>query len=157
MSTPRPTYEDWSIRLTKLCLIGLFLAAIGLMCTGTWVVDLAVIYPSPILQGASRYWTLLVGGYTLGFLALIFLIHLYQLVTRIGHDQVFIPKNVRSLQLLGWEVGAASLISFLLGTSCYIPILLLTVAGIALTLVIRVIRNAFGKAVELQDQVDYTI
>lgn len=157
MSTSPLTYEDWSIRLTKICLILLLIAAVGLMSTGTWVVDLAIIYPSPFLQGDSRYLTMIVLGYALGVLAIIFLIHLYQLVTRIGKEQVFIPQNVRSLQILGWEVGLATLISFLLGISCYIPVLLITVAGIALTLVIRVIRNAFGKAVELQDQVDYTI
>lgn len=157
MKTIHTTYEDWSIRLTKYCLIILLIAAIGLMCTGTWVVDLAIIYPSPFLQGDSRYLTMLILGYLLGILAVVFLLHLYQLVSRIGNEQIFIPRNVRSLQLLGWEMGLATIISFLLGISCYIPVLLITVAGIALTLVIRVIRNAFGKAVELQEQVDYTV
>lgn len=149
--------EDISILLTKICLISLLIAAIGLILTGTWVVELAIVYPSPLLEGQARFFTMLLGGHLLGIIALLFLVHLYQLVTRIGKGQVFIPKNVRSLQLLGWEVGLASLIAFLLGVTTYVPILLITVAGIALTLVIRVIRNAFGKAVELQDQVDYTI
>ncbi|HFR3551204.1 DUF2975 domain-containing protein [Streptococcus sp. A34] len=157
MSQPHPTYEDWSISLTKTCLILLFLASILLMCTGTWVVDLVIIYPSPLLQGDTRYLTLLIFGYLLGFLALIFLFHLYQLVARIGKNQVFVAENVRSLQVLGWEMALATLISFGLGVTCYVPMLLITVAGLALTLVIRVVRNAFGKAVELQDEVDYTI
>ncbi|EGE53260.1 conserved domain protein [Streptococcus parauberis NCFD 2020] len=32
-------YEDFSIVLTKICLISLFIGAVGLLSTGTWVVD----------------------------------------------------------------------------------------------------------------------
>ncbi len=154
---PRKSHEDTSILLTKLCLVFLFVASIGLMLTGTWVVDLVIIYPSPLLQEQARYLLLLVLGYTLGILALFFIVHLYRLVARIGRNQVFISENVRSLQVLGWEVALATLISFIMGVLAYIPILLLTIAGISLTLIIRVIRNAFGKAVQLQEEVDYTI
>ncbi|MEQ9809890.1 DUF2975 domain-containing protein [Streptococcus jiangjianxini] len=151
------SYEDFSIILTKICLIVLFIGAIILLSTGTWVVDLAIIYPSPLLQGTQRYITMLCLGYSIGLLSLIFLYHLFQLVNRIGKDLIFIELNVRSLQILGWEAAAITAISFLMGVTCYIPMLLITAAGIALTLVIRVIRNAFGKAVELQNDVDYTI
>ncbi|MEQ9763510.1 DUF2975 domain-containing protein [Streptococcus sp. ZJ151] len=151
------SYEDFSIVLTKICLIVLFIGAIILLSTGTWVVDLAIIYPSPLLQGTQRYITMLCLGYSIGLLSLIFLYHLFQLVNRIGKDLIFIELNVRSLQILGWEAAAITAISFLMGVTCYIPMLLITAAGIALTLVIRVIRNAFGKAVELQNDVDYTI
>lgn len=154
---PRKSHEDTSILLTKLCLVFLFVASIGLMLTGTWVVDLVIIYPSPLLQGQARYLLLLVLGYTLGIPALFFIVQLYRLVAQIGRNQVFISENVRSLQVLGWEVALATLISFIMGVLAYIPILLLTIAGISLTLIIRVIRNAFGKAVQLQEEVDYTI
>ncbi len=119
-------YEDFSIVLTKICLISLFIGAVALLSTGTWVVDF-------------------------------FLYHLYSLVSRIGKEQIFIEKNVRCLQILGWEAAAITLLSFLMGVTCYIPMLLITASGLALTLVIRVIRNAFGKAVQLQDTVDFTI
>lgn len=150
-------YEDFSIVLTKICLISLFIGAVGLLSTGTWVVDLAIIYPSPFLHGSARYLSMLVIGYSIGFMSLIFLYHLYSLVSRIGKEQIFIEKNVRCLQILGWEAAAITLLSFLMGVTCYIPMLLITASGLALTLVIRVIRNAFGKAVQLQDTVDFTI
>lgn len=151
------THEDISVLLTKICLVGLFIGAVILLSTGTWVVDLAIIYPSPFLQGNYRYITMLVLGYTIGFLALFFLYHLFKLVNQIGKGLIFVEKNVRSLQIIGWEAATITVISFLMGILCYIPVLLITVAGIALTLVIRVIRNAFGKAVELQNDADYTI
>ncbi|KHD44122.1 DUF2975 domain-containing protein [Streptococcus hongkongensis] len=151
------TYEDFSITLTKIALVALFIGAIILLSTGTWVVDLAIIYPSPLLRGTQRYLTMLILGYGIGFLSLIFIFHLYQLVSRFGHNLIFIIENVRTLQLLGWEAAAITLLSFIIGATTYIPVLLITAAGISLTLVIRVIRNAFGKAVELQDEIDYTI
>ena len=70
---------------------------------------------------------------------------------------MFIQQNVQYLRYLGWEVGIVALISLFMGLTVYLPMLLVTVSCSILTLIIRVIRNAFGKAIELQDQVDYTI
>ena len=44
-----------------------------------------------------------------------------------------------------------------MGLTAYLPMLMIAVSCSLLTLIIRVVRNAFGKAVELQEQVDYTI
>lgn len=151
------TAEDVSIKLTKISLIILFLASICLLCTGSWVVRLVMEFPSPLLQGETRFWFLLGFGYILGFLALACIIHLYQLLTYIGENQVFIEQNVQYLRFLGWEVGAVALISLLMGLTAYLPMLMIAVSCSLLTLIIRVVRNAFGKAVELQEQVDYTI
>ena len=85
------------------------------------------------------------------------IVHLYRLLHHIRQDQVFIQQNVQYLRYLGWEVGIVALISLFMGLTVYLPMLLVTVSCSILTLIIRVIRNAFGKAIELQDQVDYTI
>lgn len=157
MSQRQTSHEDMSIFLTKIALIILFIASMLLMGTGSWVVKLVIVHPSPFFEGETRFWVLLVLGYLLGFLALICLAHLYKLVARIGNNHVFIPENVHSLRLLGWEVAIVAAISLFMGLTAYLPMLLITVACSLLTLIIRVIRNAFGKAVELQEQVDYTI
>ena len=93
----------------------------------------------------------------LGCLALACIVHLYRLLSHIGKNQVFITQNVQYMRYLGWEVGTVALISLFMGLTAYLPMLLVTVSCSILTLIIRVIRNAFGKAIELQDQVDYTI
>ncbi|MGT2754377.1 DUF2975 domain-containing protein [Streptococcus ovis] len=157
MSQKTISQEDMSILLTKLSLIVLFIASLLLMCTGSWVVKLVIAHPSPFFEGDTRFWVLLSFGYVLGILALLCIVHLYQLVARIGHNHVFIPENVHSLRLLGWEVALVAVLSLFMGLTAYLPMLLITVACSLLTLIIRVIRNAFGKAVELQEQVDYTI
>lgn len=149
--------ESISVQLSKGYLISLFLASVLLLGSGSWVVKLIMVYPSPFLQGNNRFFTLLLLGYTLGLLALLFIAQLYLLVTRIGQNLVFIPKNVHALQQIGWTIGMASLVSFVMAIVAYLPLIILTIAGIALQLMVRVIRDAFAKAIALQDQVDYTI
>lgn len=149
--------EDLSIKLTKISLIILFLASLGLLSTGRQIVNLVIEYPSILFEEQLRFWIMLASGYILGLIALSCIVHLYKLLTRIGENQVFIPENVQYLRYLGWEVGAVALISLFLGLTVYLPMLLIAVSCSLLTLIIRVIRNAFGKAVELQEDVDYTI
>ena len=153
----KKTAEDMSITLTKISISLLFIASIILIALGPWVVNLVIEFPSPFFQGATRFWILLLLGYVLGCLALTCIVHLYRLLSRIGKNQVFITQNVQYMRYLGWEVGTVALISLFMGLTTYLPMLLVTVSCSILTLIIRVIRNAFGKAIELQDQVDYTI
>ena len=155
--TRQKTAEDISIVLTKISLSILFIASIVLIAIGPWVVSLVIEFPSPFVQGESRYWILLLLGYVLGCLALTCIVHLYRLLSRIGKNQVFIRQNVQYMRYLGWEVGMVALISFFMGLTVYMPMLLVAVSCCILTLIIRVIRNAFGKAIELQEEVDYTI
>ena len=153
----KKTAEDMSITLTKISISLLFIASIILIALGPWVVNLVIEFPSPFFQGEIRFWVLLLLGYVLGCLALACIVHLYRLLSRIGKNQVFITQNVQYMRYLGWEVGTVALISHFMGLTAYLPMLLVTVSCSILTLIIRVIRNAFGKAIELQDQVDYTI
>ncbi|RSI16591.1 DUF2975 domain-containing protein [Streptococcus sanguinis] len=153
----KKTTEDMSITLTKISISLLFIASIILIALGPWVVNLVIEFPSPFFQGEMRFWVLLLLGYVLGCLALTCIVHLYRLLSRIGKNQVFITQNVQYMRYLGWEVGTVALISLFMGLTAYLPMLLVTVSCSILTLIIRVIRNAFGKAIELQDQVDYTI
>ena len=153
----KKTAEDWIITLTKISISLLFIASTILIFLGPWIVNLIIVFPSPLVQGEARFWILLLLGYALGGLALTCIVHLYRLLHHIGQDQVFIQQNVQYLRYLGWEVGIVALISLFMGLTVYLPMLLVTVSCSILTLIIRVIRNAFGKAIELQDQVDYTI
>ena len=153
----KKTAEDMSITLTKISISLLFIASIILIALGPWVVNLVIEFPSPFFQGEIRFWVLLLLGYVLGCLALACIVHLHRLLSRIGKNQVFITQNVQYMRYLGWEVGTVALISLFMGLTAYLPMLLVTVSCSILTLIIRVIRNAFGKAIELQDQVDYTI
>ena len=96
------TAEDWSISLTKININILFVASIILIALGPWIVNLIIVFSSPLVQGESRFWILLLLGYALGGLALTCIVHLYRLLHHIGQDQVFIQQNVQYLRYLGF-------------------------------------------------------
>ncbi|MCW6662509.1 DUF2975 domain-containing protein [Aerococcaceae bacterium NML190073] len=155
--TINKSHEDFSIRLTKWCLVLLAVCAIVMLLSGPRIVGIMMLRTSPWLQGALRYYLLLGSGYVLGTLALIVIVQLFHLVDRIGQGEVFIPTNVRSLQLIGWNVGVVAIMALIISITCYLPVLAIAIAGTFMTLIIRVVRNAFGKAVQMQDELDYTI
>ena len=61
----KKTAEDMSITLTKISISLLFIASIILIALGPWVVDLVIEFPSPFIQGETRFWVLLLPGSSL--------------------------------------------------------------------------------------------
>lgn len=151
------SYEDISIRLTKLFLAVLFIASMIALSVGKQLVRQIMFLRSPLLTGNIRFYALLICGYSLGIFAIVFIIQMFRLVERIGRGEVFSERNVSSLQRIGWIVAVASLIALFAGLTCYTPVLAISIAGVFMTLIIRVIRNAFGKAVQMKNELDYTI
>ena len=80
----KKTAEDWSISLTKISISLLFIASTILIFLGPWIVNLIIVFPSPLVQGEVRFWILLLLGYALGGLALTCIVHLYRLLHHIG-------------------------------------------------------------------------
>lgn len=146
-----------SIRFTQAYLVGLFLLALVGMCFGARIVEQIMRHASPYLTGNSRYYTLLISGYCSGSMALVVIVQLFQLITRIQHGDIFTSKNVETLHLISWEVGIVSCIAIVVGLTCYIPVLMIALASVLITLIIQVVRNAFAQAVQMKDELDYTI
>ncbi len=51
----KKTAEDWSINLTKISISLLFIASTILIFLGPWIVNLIIVFPSPLVQGEARY------------------------------------------------------------------------------------------------------
>jgi len=150
-------YEQTSIVLTKIGLILFSIIAILLMFNGPWIIEQLMHRTSPLLSGNTRRGLFMTSGYTCGILALLCMFSLFQLVNRIGNGQIFTRENVTTLRHIGWEVMVVTILAILIGLTCYLPILAIAAAGAFMTLIIRVVRNAFGKAVAMQDELDYTV
>ena len=54
----KKTAEDWSITLTKISISLLFIASTILIFLGPWIVNLIIVFPSPLVQGEVRFWIL---------------------------------------------------------------------------------------------------
>ena len=111
----KKTAEDMSITLTKISISLLFIASIILIALGPWVVNLVIEFPSPFFQGETRFWLLLLLGYVLGCLALVCIVHLYRLLSRIGKNQVLSHKMFSTCAILAGKWALLLLSLFLWG------------------------------------------
>lgn len=149
--------ENVSIKITKIFIIIMSVIAVGMCFAGNWLVRLVMTKQSPLLEDSARYFTLLIGGYICATILFAFLYLLYKLVARIEKGEVFVSANVRALRILSNLVLGAGLVTFVLGITCSYMIFIITAATVFMTPIIRVVKNAFGKAVEMQEELDLTV
>ena len=149
--------EDKSLKVSKAATYGLLALAAGMTVAGPWLTKQLMNYHSPWLEGDMRFWVTLSLGYVLAALAFFCLFSVLGMLKRIGAGKVFVPENVEALRRISWIVAGAALVCGFLGVASSYVFLFLAVLEAFVAPVIRVIRNAFGKAVEMKDELDLTI
>jgi hypothetical protein len=92
-----------------------------------------------------------------GFIPAAYLLYsLFSLLRRIEVDQVFITENVEILRRISWSCFAGASISFA-SAFYYLPWVFVAVAAAFMGLIVRIVKNVVAKAVELQNEMDYTV
>lgn len=146
--------EKKSIALSKLGVLIFMLLILIAAVFAPWMVAWLINYSQAHLAGKELlfYFTL----YTGCIPAMLLLYELYQLLQRISKGDVFVTANVGGLRRISWYSilgGGVCLLSALY----YIPFLLIAFAAAFVGIIVRVVKNVFAQAVELQQEVDYTI
>ena len=149
--------EAISIKVSKIAIFLVAVAAVVMCVIGPKLVDIVMTKESPLITGQGRYLMLLIGGYICAAILFAFLFILYGLISRIEIGNVFIPENVRALRHLAWLVFAASVITGIIGICCTLMLLIVTATATFVIPIICVVKNAFGKAVEMKDELDFTV
>jgi hypothetical protein len=88
--------------------------------------------------------------------AFVALFSLDRLLAAIKRDEVFTAGNVRYLRAISWACFAAAFV-LLAGGFIHILFLALAILATFFGIVLRVVKNLFAAAVELQDENNYTI
>ncbi len=145
------------LMLTKCAIILLSVISIVLMAGGPFCVRWVMRRPSPLFEGEVRYWLMLIGGYVCGALLLYCLYILMKLLKNLEAGAVFVKENVGLLKRVSVIILIASLISLFLGLTCIPSMAAVAVIAAFMALIVRVVRDAFARAVEMQDELDYTI
>jgi heme exporter protein D len=143
-----------SLNLSKLCILFFMTGLLGTIVSAPWLTRWFLNFSRAELQGAEPFFlaTIYVGGMAAGIL----LYNLFGLLRRIEKEQVFIKDNVEYLRRISWScffgagIGVAS-------AFYYFPWVFVAVAAAFMGLIVRVVKNVLAKAVELQNEVDYTI
>ncbi|MDR0350034.1 MAG: DUF2975 domain-containing protein [Coriobacteriales bacterium] len=115
------------------------------------------IYLGRMSVAATDVLPLMLVYYAFCIPAFVALFSLDRLLAAIKRDEVFTEGNVRYLRIISWACFAAAFV--LLAGSLVLHILFLALAILAIFfgVVLRVVKNLFAAAVELQDENNYTI
>jgi hypothetical protein len=152
-----------SVKVTKIFIILVAVASMITCIVGPKIVSYVTlesnegVFESPWLTGYPRFWIIIIGGYICAIILFVMLYQLYRLVVRIDSGEVFSERNVRSLKIISDVVLMACVLTFIMGITCGFFILLICAAAAFMTAIIRVVMNAFSKAVEMKDELDYTV
>lgn len=143
-----------SLALTKLCILlflGLLLAAV---VSAPWLTRWFVGFSQAGLEGTAAYFMATI---YVGFVPAAYLLYsLLVLIRRIDVGQVFIAANVELLRRISWSCFLGAVIA-LVSVLYYSPWFFVAVAAAFMGLIVRVLKNVFAQAVELQDESDYTV
>lgn len=143
-----------SISLSKLFIL-LFITALVLTAlSAPWLVHRFIDFSRSDLQGSEIFFiaTIYLGSLPAGYL----LYNLYCLLRRIESDLVFIPGNVELLRRISWSCFAGAGLG-LVSAAYYFPWMFVAISAAFMGLIVRVVKNVVAKAVQLQDEVDYTV
>ena len=130
--------------------LGALLAiALPLLCANGFFVGRAFVRAENVLLILPVYYAFCVPAYAALF-------SLDRLLAAIKRGEVFTAGNVRYLRRISWACVAAAIV-LLAGTWVSVTFFALAVLAAFFGVVLRVVKNLFAAAVELQDENDYTI
>lgn len=150
--------KDKSLALSIILVRALFVFIIMLaLCVPVMVNWYDTAYTERIgLVGGSVFWPLTICLYVDAVWGLLCLWRLGKLLTNIKADKVFIPENCAHLRVISWCCLLAAVPFFVFGFWRYLGFVV-ALAAAFFGLILRVVKNVFEKAVELQEENDFTI
>jgi hypothetical protein len=143
-----------SISLSKLCIL-LFMGVIVVTVVfAPMLTRWFLSFSRADLQGTEPFFlaTIYVGAVPAAYL----LYSLFRLIRRIEAEEVFITENVERLRRISWSCFVGASIS-IVSVFYYFPWVFVAMAAAFMGLIVRVVKNVVAKAVELQNEVDYTV
>ena len=123
--------------------------ALPFMCTNGFFEGRAFVASENIMFIMPLYYGFCVPMY-------VALFSLNRLLAAVKRDEVFTAKNVRYLRIISWACIAAGLV-LLIGAFISIAFIVLAIIAVFFGIILRVMKNLFAAAVELQDENNYTI
>lgn len=143
-----------SIRLSRICVLVFSLLLAGVALSAPWIVTWFLDFSRADLTGNDMFFFITIYS---GVLPAAWLLHqLYRLLRNLELGQVFIQANVEALRRISWCSFAGALIC-LVSALYYIPWIFVAVAAAFMGLIVRVVKNVFAQAVELQNESELTI
>lgn len=100
--------------------------------------------------------TLVIVFYGVSVFAWVLLYKLFRLLRNLKRGNVFVEQNVGILRIVSYCCLAIGILCFA-GGFFYRPLFFVAAAGLFMTLIVRVVKNVFHQAIEMKDELDYTV
>ena len=140
---------------TKILVIVVALAGVALYLAGPRLVERLMNRRSPLLTGAPRYWGMLMGGFVCAVLLYRLLYLLYGLLNRAERGRVLTHGCLHALDGVTRCCLMAGLVTGLMGFTCLLSFLAISVAALFMALILRVFRHVFAAAVDKLEKEDH--
>ena len=108
------------------------------------------------ITGATTRIVLVVVLYACSLPGWMILFELFRLIRNIKRGSVFVDQNVGILRIVSYSCLLVGVITFA-GGFFYQPFFFVTVAALFLTLIVRVVKNVLQQAIDMKDELDFTV
>ena len=142
-----------SILLSQVCVILFALLLAALDVTGWWWTRWFAALRG--MAPMKAVW-MMISLYTCSIPAWITLLELWRLLRNIMENRVFVDSNVRLMHVISLCCVAAAVIC-LFSSAYYLAFLVLALSSAFMALIVRIVRDAFRRAIEMQSELDLTI
>lgn len=150
---------NWNCRKSSLLSLyfiyffALLLLAIDIFCVPlVWV----LFHMAPYLDRGFGPEPLIIAVYLCSIPAWVTLAALHRLLRRIRKGIIFCAENIRSMRVTAWCCMAVALLCT--AAAFFHPLLLVVAAAAALMgLIVRIVKNVFQQAMEMKDELDFTV
>ena len=149
--------ESRSIRLTRVCTLALIAVCVCMVAAGVPISRFFIDRGFIAVRGRWALPLCLLAGYLCAAAALAMLVVMYRFLGRLEKGEVFSRANVRSLRRIGFCCAAGGLFSLLAGIALLHEFLYVALAAGFMTLIVRIVKNAFEQAVRMKEELDYTV
>ncbi len=147
--------QNKSVILSKVCVIFFALLLLTLDVLGYyWVKYLVSV--SKVLGGLRDGIVMMIVLYACSVPAWMTLKSLWNILGRIGKENVFVMENVKDMRRTSWCCMIVAAIC-LLGSWIYPTLLVLAAAAAFMGLIVRIVKNIFEQAVSMKDELDFTV
>ena len=144
--------KDKSILLTQVFLVLIFLALLAL---DIFMFPITKWYFGRLIYG-TKYQVTVTILYIISMIGYVFLYCMWRLIANIRKSEVFTAVNVKILRIISWLCILVALAAFA-GGFFLRAFFLVSAAAAFMSLIVRVVKNAFQQAIAMKDELDLTV
>lgn len=142
-----------SVLLSKVCVVAFALALLALDIGCKWLLDGCMGLLFDTLRQESILMILI---YICSIPGWVTLWSLWLLLHRIYEGQVFVPENVRDMRRTSWCCILVGILCAALTPFYWFLAIIAVMAGFV-GLIVRIVKNIFEQAMEMKDELDFTV